>query len=302
MRVIHRDIKPENIMIMGRENNGYLNVKLIDFGTAKIFEIGNMQKGLVGSSYYIAPEVIRGKYDESCDIWSIGVIMYIMLTGVPPFYGNDDDSILRHVTEGKYDTTIDAYINLSENAKDLIRKLLKFYPNERITAKEALNKLSGRVLSLFWCGKKIPLTLKWTCERSKVRYWDETIDRSGLFETAPDIPMVQFSGNSNIVKTTMLSLKSLLINDDYNPLLISDRERAYLYGFKKLYQKTDILVYAHHFIPDIILIDSKEKVNDEEEITVECSSDGFKITNDTVAESADDIEQLYYTIKSIYSG
>ena len=139
MRVIHRDIKPENIMIMGRENNGYLNVKLIDFGTAKIFEIGNMQKGLVGSSYYIAPEVIRGKYDESCDIWSIGVIMYIMLTGVPPFYGNDDDSILRHVTEGKYDTTIDAYINLSENAKDLIRKLLKFYPNERITAKEALN-------------------------------------------------------------------------------------------------------------------------------------------------------------------
>lgn len=178
-------------------------------------------------------------------------------------------------------------------------------PSKKVTkrtAKEALNKLSGRVLSLFWCGKKIPLTLKWTCERSKVRYWDETIDRSGLFETAPDIPMVQFSGNSNIVKTTMLSLKSLLINDDYNPLLISDRERAYLYGFKKLYQKTDILVYAHHFIPDIILIDSKEKVNDEEEITVECSSDGFKITNDTVAESADDIEQLYYTIKSIYSG
>ena len=139
MRVIHRDIKPENIMVMGKENNGYLHVKLIDFGTAKIFEEGNMQKGLVGSSYYIAPEVIKGKYDQLCDIWSIGVIMYIMLTGSPPFYGGDDESILNHVSVGKYDTTSDSYQDLSDNAKDLITKLLKFESSERITAKEALN-------------------------------------------------------------------------------------------------------------------------------------------------------------------
>ena len=101
MRIIHRDIKPENIMIIRREANGFL----IDFGTAKIFSEGNMQKGLVGSTYYIAPEVIKGNYDEACDIWSIGVIMYIMLTGNPPFYGDDDNSILLHVTSGKYDTT-----------------------------------------------------------------------------------------------------------------------------------------------------------------------------------------------------
>ena len=105
MRIIHRDIKPENIMIIRREPNGFLQVKLIDFGTAKIFSEGNMQKGLVGSTYYIAPEVIKGNYDEACDIWSIGVIMYIMLTGNPPFYGDDDNSILLHVTSGKYDTT-----------------------------------------------------------------------------------------------------------------------------------------------------------------------------------------------------
>ena len=139
MRVIHRDIKPENIMIVGRENNGCLHVKLIDFGTAKIFEEGNMQKGLVGSSYYIAPEVIRRNYDESCDVWSIGVIMYIMLTGFPPFYGSDDESILNHVSTGKYDTTIESYQNLSDNAKDLITKLLKFEQKERITARDALN-------------------------------------------------------------------------------------------------------------------------------------------------------------------
>ena len=117
MRVVHRDIKPENILIVGKEPTGLHRVKLIDFGTAKVFS-ESKNKALVGSSYYIAPEVIRGKYDEACDLWSIGVIMYIMLVGTPPFNGDDDDDILRAVSIGKYETTYPQYISLSDNAKD----------------------------------------------------------------------------------------------------------------------------------------------------------------------------------------
>ena len=139
MRIIHEDIKPENIMITKRDKNNYLYIKLIDFGTAKIFKEGNMQEGMIGSAYYIAPEVIDGKYNELCDIWSIGVIMYIMLIGSPPFDGDSDEEILRSIRKGVYRTSSRNYKNISDNAKDLMKKLLEYNPSKRITAKNALN-------------------------------------------------------------------------------------------------------------------------------------------------------------------
>ena len=136
--VIHRDIKPENIMITKREKNNCLQVKLIDFGTAKMFEKGQSENRYVGSSYYMAPEVLKRKYDEKCDLWSIGVILYILLTGRPPFDGNDDDEILKNVEIGIYDKTSYPYPSLSSYAKDLINKLLQYDPKKRINAEEAL--------------------------------------------------------------------------------------------------------------------------------------------------------------------
>jgi calcium-dependent protein kinase len=138
MNIIHRDIKPENIMITNREKNGCLQVKLIDFGTAKIFEKGHQENKYVGSSYYMAPEIIKRKYDEKCDLWSIGVIMYILLTGRPPFDGNDDDEILENVKKGVYDTYSYPYPLLSSHSKDLINKLLQYDPKKRISADQAL--------------------------------------------------------------------------------------------------------------------------------------------------------------------
>ena len=137
-QIIHRDIKPENIMITKREKNGCLQVKLIDFGTAKIFERGQSENRYVGSSYYMAPEVLKRKYDEKCDLWSIGVIFYILLTGRPPFDGNDDEEILKNVEKGVYDKTSYPFPSLSALAKDLINKLLQYDPKKRISAEEAL--------------------------------------------------------------------------------------------------------------------------------------------------------------------
>ena len=136
--IIHRDIKPENIMITNREKNGCLQVKLIDFGTAKIFEKGHQENKYVGSSYYMAPEIIKRKYDEKCDLWSIGVILYILLTGRPPFDGNDDDEIIENVKKGVYDKWAYPFPLLSPHAKDLIFNLLQYDPKKRLTAEQAI--------------------------------------------------------------------------------------------------------------------------------------------------------------------
>ena len=139
MKIVHRDLKPENILIVDRNENGLPRVKIADFGTSKMFEKGVVQKKVVGSSYYIAPEVLRKHYDEKCDIWSCGVIMYILLSGRPPFPGDSDREIMDKVAIGKYDLEESPFDQLSNAGKDLIKKLLVKDPKKRITASEALN-------------------------------------------------------------------------------------------------------------------------------------------------------------------
>ena len=136
MKIIHRDLKPENILISKNEDN-FIRIKICDFGTSQIFKKGEMQKEFVGSVYYIAPEVILQNYNFKCDLWSCGVIMYILLTNKIPFSGRDDDEIFRNILSQPYDNK--KLSKFSENTRDLISKLLERDINKRINAEQALD-------------------------------------------------------------------------------------------------------------------------------------------------------------------
>jgi calcium-dependent protein kinase len=137
--VLHRDLKPENILICGRNEASFPRIKIGDFGTSKIFQKGVFSKRMVGSSYYIAPEVLQKQYNEKCDLWSCGVILYIMLAGKPPFSGKNDGEVIRNVMRGVYSINGIEFDNVSENAIDLIQNLLVLTPDLRLSAQEALN-------------------------------------------------------------------------------------------------------------------------------------------------------------------
>ena len=139
MNIIHRDLKPENILIIGRNNNGYPTIKICDFGTSLIVKKGKKQKKFVGSSYYVAPEVLKENYNEKCDVWSCGVILYILLSGKPPFEGEDDNEVMANISMGECDLECKPFNRMSKTVIDLIKKLLIKDKKKRISAQEALD-------------------------------------------------------------------------------------------------------------------------------------------------------------------
>ena len=92
----------------------------------------------VGTAYYMSPELLRGKYDQSCDVWSLGTIVYILLAGYPPFNGEDDDDIFDAIRNGRYEFHPQQWDGKSDECKDLIKCMLRRDPRKRFTAKEAL--------------------------------------------------------------------------------------------------------------------------------------------------------------------
>jgi len=142
-RIAHCDLKPDNFLFLNKNKDSPL--KIIDFGMSKFVKRREYFQVICGTPYYVAPEVIDGKYSEHCDLWSLGVVMFVMLFGYPPFYAEQDDAIFALVKKGFSHDTKDGFgahfpksIPVSDSAKDLMFKLLNLDTARRITAAEAL--------------------------------------------------------------------------------------------------------------------------------------------------------------------
>ncbi|KAH9297592.1 hypothetical protein KI387_029274, partial [Taxus chinensis] len=137
--IVHRDLKPENILFA--DDSSFPNrIKLADFGEASFCSSGEKMRGLVGTPYYVAPEVVQEKYyDEKVDVWSAGVILYIMLAGFAPFNGETTEQIFEAVQYGRLPFTSQPWLLISQSAKDLIRQMLCRDVGRRFTAHQEIS-------------------------------------------------------------------------------------------------------------------------------------------------------------------
>ncbi|GAU36736.1 hypothetical protein TSUD_318350 [Trifolium subterraneum] len=134
--VMHRDLKPENLLFDAVQ--GDANLKLGDFGLSVFYKPGDSFTDVVGSPYYVAPEVLNKHYGPEADLWSVGVISYIILSGVPPFWAETEQGIFAQISKGILDFESEPWPAISDSAKDLIRKMLDRNPEKRFTAHQVL--------------------------------------------------------------------------------------------------------------------------------------------------------------------
>jgi calcium-dependent protein kinase len=147
-KVIHRDLKPENIFLVDKQ--GSFDLKVADFGSSAFLRVQNKVTGAFGSAYYLAPEVVELSYNELCDVWSLGIILYILLTGCPPYPGKDEDEVMNNIRLSPFDINSAPTAGISADALDLLRRMLDPSPATRVSAEEAIrhswitrNKKSG---------------------------------------------------------------------------------------------------------------------------------------------------------------
>ncbi|CAI0549450.1 unnamed protein product [Linum tenue] len=135
--VMHRDLKPENFLFANKKENSPL--KAIDFGLSVFFKPGEIFTEIVGSPYYMAPEVLKRNYGPEVDVWSAGVILYILLCGVPPFWAESEQGVALAILRGNLDFKREPWPQISESARSLVRQMLDPDPSNRLTAQQVLD-------------------------------------------------------------------------------------------------------------------------------------------------------------------
>jgi calcium-dependent protein kinase len=200
-QIVHRDLKPENFLFVSKDEDS--PIKIIDFGLSRHETAGQgIMRTKVGTPYYVAPEVLRKEYTKMCDIWSIGVIAYILLCGYPPFYGDSDNQIFECVKAGKFDFPSPEWDTISDSAKEFVCSLLNLDPSKRPTAEQALRHK--------WIRKQ-------TQHRASIIH--QFSDRSKPFQ--------KFMGLNKLKKATL----------GYIATNLTDKEIGHL---KQLFQKLDV--------------------------------------------------------------
>jgi calcium-dependent protein kinase len=135
--ICHRDLKPENLLYLKKGNEANNPLKVIDFGLSQTLNTKKILSSKVGTAYYVSPEILAGKYNEKCDIWSTGVILYVLLSGEPPFNGPSDGVIYSKIKKMKFTFPKEKWNCISKEAKDLLSHMLA-PENERFTASQVL--------------------------------------------------------------------------------------------------------------------------------------------------------------------
>ena len=136
--ITHRDLKPENILFDSMKPDA--EIKLIDFGLSRKYDKEQKMHSILGTPYYVAPEVLKGEYDEKCDIWSIGAVTYLLLCGEPPFTGNSNNEIFKKIVNEHVRFNFSKWKNISNNAKDFVKICLNKNGSKRPSAYEALKQ------------------------------------------------------------------------------------------------------------------------------------------------------------------
>ena len=139
-KIIHRDIKADNILIQNA--NGKTTVKLTDFGLARRLpkDTDSIYCDLEGAPLYLAPEtILADPIGTAVDIWACGVIMFLLLVGYPPFWQNDNQKLMSLIVEGRYNMPARYWDQVSDDATDLVKRMLVVHPHKRVTALKALN-------------------------------------------------------------------------------------------------------------------------------------------------------------------
>ena len=137
--IAHRDLKPTNLLL--KYPDDLTTIKIADFGLSKIMDENTMMQTACGTPIYVAPEVLSGEaYEKEVDMWSIGVITYILLCGFPPFFddGSNMAELFEQIMNGEFDYPEEYWDDISDEAKDFIDNLLIVDPSTRYTAEQAL--------------------------------------------------------------------------------------------------------------------------------------------------------------------